>query len=134
MTEGKIEKAKKDTEVLIAPIVRVFHDSLLEVYIKGFIDGIESSEPSEEDAERILAEEEKSLVKLKKDAILQKKLKPEEFSVRVWNVLKAMDVYTLSDMISHTQMDYIRQRNFGRVCLVEVIEYAHKYGYEIKTK
>ena len=134
MTEGKIEQAKKDAESLIAPIVRVFHTSLFEVYMKGFLDGLKSYEPSEEDAERILAEEEESLVKLKKDAILQKKLKPEEFSVRVWNVLKAMDVYTLSDMISHTQTDYISQRNFGRVCLVEVIGYAHKYGYEIKTK
>jgi len=134
MAEGKIEQAKKDAESLIAPIVSVFHTSLFEVYMKGFLDGLKSSEPLEEDAECIFTEEGQSLVKLKKDAILQKKLKPEEFSVRVWNVLKAMDVYTLSDMIGYTQMDYIRQRNFGRVCLAEVIDYAHKYGYEIKTK
>lgn len=134
MTEGKIEQAKKDAEGLIAPIARVFHESLLEVYMKGFIDGLKSSEPLEKDAECIFTEEEQPLVKLKKDAILQKKLKPEEFSVRVWNVLKAMDVYTLSDMIVHTQMDYIMQRNFGRACLDEVIDYAHKFGYEIKMK
>lgn len=150
MNESGFEKARKDAESVLEPVVMTLKKSILEIYMKGFIDGVRASEPSEEELNNILAKEEEFLslvsseeigkikegvsVKLKKDAILQKRLKPEEFSVRVWNVLRSMEVNTLGDMVNHTQMDYIRQRNFGRVCLVEVIGYAHKYGYEIKIK
>lgn len=132
MTESKIEQARKDAEGLIAPIVRVFHDSLFEVYMKGFLDGLKLYEPLEEDAKRRLAEEDQPLVKLKKDAILQKKLRPEEFSVRVWNVLRAMDVCTLGDIVKHNAIDFLKQRNFGKVCFNEVKGYVAEYGYKIE--
>ena len=132
MTEGKIKQARIDAEATIEPMVRVFHDSLFEVYMKGFMDGLKSSEPIKEEASRILSEEQETLVKLKKDAILQKKLKQEEFYVRVWNVLKAMDIYTLGDIVKHNAIDFLKQRNFGKVCFNEVNDYVAKYGYKIE--
>lgn len=122
MTEEQVKKAREDVEVLIAPAMKMIHDFMIDVYMSGFTDCMNE----------YVTDEDKVLVKLKKDAILQKRLDQSDFSTRLWNTLRAMDVRTLGDIIKHSQLEYMKYRNFGIVCLGELQRYARKYGYEIK--
>jgi DNA-directed RNA polymerase alpha subunit len=122
MTEEQVKKAREDAEALIAPFMKEMHDRMVDFYMAGFTDCMRE----------YVSEEDLSLVRLKKDAILQKRLDQSDFSTRLWNTLRAMDVYTLGDIIKHSQLEYMKYRNFGIVCLGELQRYARKYGYEIK--
>ena len=74
------------------------------------------------------------LVKLKPDAILKRRLKQEEFSVRVWRTLKDLNIETLGDILQVREKFYLNQKGFGIKRLNELREYVKRFGYELKEK
>lgn len=125
MKESEFIAAQKQAEEKLEPVLRFLHNSLIEVYMQGFVAGLGVSE------ERL---DNDSLVRLKQDAILQRRLKPEDFSVRLWNVLKAYDIKTLGDIIKHTKLDFLRMRNLGKTSLFELMDFVKQFGYEIRNE
>lgn len=65
------------------------------------------------------------------DAALKVKIEEFEFSTRTLNVLTRMGIITFADMIAVSQSTYLREDNFGRKCLSELIDVADRYGYRI---
>ena len=72
------------------------------------------------------------LVRLKPNAILKRRLKQEDFSVRTWNCLIAADIKTLGDMISYSRLDYLRLRSLGKKSLTEIEDYVTQFGFSLK--
>lgn len=140
MKESDIIRIRAKAEEKAEPVVRIFRHALIEFYVEGFINGVQSTE-DEEAATRRLTEEEEALkdndepvVSLKPGAILKRRLRKEEFSTRAWNVLQYMDVRTLGDMVSHSRTDYLKIKSIGKKTLKEIVDYAQRYGYDFNYK
>ena len=72
------------------------------------------------------------LVRLKPDAVLKRRLKQEDFSVRAWKTLKVLNIETLGDILQVSEKFYLSQKGFGKNCLNELKEYVERFGYELK--
>lgn len=60
--------------------------------------------------------------------LLKTKLTELELSVRALNCLKAADVYTLGNLVSHHRHDLLKFRNFGKKSLTELEELLEAKG------
>lgn len=67
------------------------------------------------------------------DEFLKLPLSVFEFSVRTNNVFAAQNCQNIGDLISLTKSDLLRQPNFGRKSLKEVIESLDRYGLKLAT-
>jgi DNA-directed RNA polymerase subunit alpha len=52
---------------------------------------------------------------------LMTKLQDLEISVRALNCLKAVDIETIADLVSHKKEELMKLRNFGKKSLTEVV-------------
>lgn len=143
MTEEKIVKAHAAAELDVEPLLRIFKHTLIETYVKGFLKGMESTEDEDAALKRLKEEaeafasgivpiDEEPIVKLKPDAILKRRLKQEEFSVRAWRTLKNLNIETLGDILQVSEKFYLSQKGFGINCLNELREFVKQFGYELK--
>ncbi|MFN3270362.1 MAG: DNA-directed RNA polymerase subunit alpha C-terminal domain-containing protein [Candidatus Kapaibacteriota bacterium] len=53
-----------------------------------------------------------------------------EISVRAYNCLKANNIKTLGDIVSYTEQELLKLKNFGKKSLKELEEIVHQYGLE----
>lgn len=145
MTEGTIAKVRAAAELEVEPLLRIFKQTLIDTYVKGFLKGIESMEDEgaaskrlNEEAEALQSDalpiDDEPIVKLKPDAILKRRLKQEEFSVRVWHVFEKLNIETLGDILEVSERYYLQQRCFGINSLYELRKYVKRFGYELKEK
>ena len=145
LTEKDIIKARAAAELEVEPLLRIFKQTLIESYIKGFMKGMESKEDAGVAMKRLVAEaealeggatptNEEPCVKLKPDAILKRRLKKEDFPSRVWQILKVLNIETLGDILQVSERFYLSQRNFGIGSLFVLRKYVRQFGYELKEK
>lgn len=142
MTEEMIVKARAAAELEVEPLFRVFKQTLIETYMKGFMKGMESAE-NEDAALKRLNEEalssgaepiEEPKVRLKPDAILKRRLKQEEFNTKVWRTLVMLNCETLGDILQVSERFYLSQRGFGMGSLNVLRKYVKQFGYKLKEK
>ena len=50
--------------------------------------------------------------------------------VRVLNVTKAADIYTIGDLVQYSKLDMIKFRNFGKKSLMQLDDFIHEMGLE----
>ncbi len=62
--------------------------------------------------------------------VLQIRIEELEISVRAYNCLKTNNIKTLGDLVSHSESELLKLRNFGRKSLQELSEIIHSYGLE----
>lgn len=74
-------------------------------------------------------EEKQELVKT-----LEKPIDVLELSVRSQNCVKAIDIEVIGDLVSRTEADILRTRNFGKKSLNEIKEKLEKYGLSLGMK
>lgn len=144
MKEENYILARAVAEVTIEPMLRIIKQSLIEAYMKGFLSGAESTEGKDaavqrpnDEAEAFANREvpkEESLVRLKRDAILKRKLRVEDFNARVWNTLSFLGITTLGELLQHDEKFYRQQRNFGEGSLNIIKKFVKQFGYELKKK
>lgn len=145
MTDEKIVKARASAEMEIEPLLRIFKHMLIETYIRGFMKGMESMEDEDAALKRLKEEaealssgaepiDEEPKVRLKPDAILKRRLKKEEFSVRVWRTLRELNCETLGDILQVSERFYLSQKGIGINSLKELKEYVKRFGYKLKEK
>ena len=122
MTEERIVKARAVAELECEPLFRVFKQTLIETYMKGFAKGLECAENGKTALQRLNEEAEalvrrfqieEPLVKLKPDAILKRRLKQEDFNTKVWRTLMELHIETLGDILQVSEKFYLSQRGFG---------------------
>ncbi|MCX7908562.1 MAG: DNA-directed RNA polymerase subunit alpha [Ignavibacteria bacterium] len=53
-----------------------------------------------------------------------------EISVRAYNCLKTNNIKTLGDIVSYTEQDLLKLKNFGKKSLKELEEIVHQFGLE----
>lgn len=53
-----------------------------------------------------------------------------EISVRAYNCLKSNNLKTLGDIVSHTEQELLKLKNFGKKSLKELEEIVHQHGLE----
>lgn len=142
MTEKQIANVRAEAEL---EVERFFKLTLVEVYMKGFMRGLESAEDENialkrlnEEAEALASGaepiDEEPRVRLKPDAILKRRLKQEEFSVRVWRTLKELNIETLGDILQVSEKFYQSQKGFGETSLRELRHYVKNFGFKLKEK
>ena len=56
-----------------------------------------------------------------------------DLSVRASNCLKRANIYTLADLVNHTEDDLSKIRNLGRKSIDEIIEKLGTEGYDLRT-
>ena len=145
MTEEKIVKARAAVELEIEPLLRIFKQTLIETYMKGFVRGLESSEDEDAALKRLNEEaealasgaepiDEEPKVRLKPDAILKRRLKQDEFKPKVWRMLKELNCDTLGDILQISEKFYLRQKGIGINSLNELKEHVKRFGYKLKEK
>lgn len=143
MTEENIVKARAVAEMEIEPLFRVFKQTLIETYMKGFMKGLEGAEDENaalqrlnEEAEALVRRSpiEESLVKLKHEAILKRRLRQEDFNTRVWRTLVMLDIETLGDILQVSERFYLSQKGFGKGSLNVLRNFVKKFGYKLKEK
>lgn len=142
MKEGDIIKARAAAEIAIEPLFRIIKQTLIETYMNGFMKGVESTEDVGMATKRLIEEAdafesgavptEELLVRLKPDAILKRRLKEEEFSVRVWRTLKELNIETLGDILQVSEKFYLSQKGFGKGSLYVLRKYVKQFGYNLK--
>lgn len=144
MTEGKIVKARAAAEFEVEPLFRVFKQTLIETYMKGFMRGLESAEDEDAALQRLNKEAEafeglavpieEPLVRLKPDAILKRRLRQEDFNTKVWRTLVMLDCHTLGDILQISEKFYLSQQGFGMGSLNVLRRYVKQFGYKLKEK
>lgn len=145
MTEGTIAKVRAAAELEVEPLLRIFKQTLIDTYVKGFLKGIESMEDEGAASKRLNKEvealqsgalpiDDEPIVKLKPDAILKRHLKQEEFSVRVWRTLKDLNIETLGDILQVSEKMYLSRKSFGINSLNDLRDYVKRFGYKLKEK
>lgn len=144
MTEEKIVKARAAAEFEVEPLFRVFKQTLVETYMKGFMRGLESAEDEDATLQRLNKEAEalegvavpieEQLVRLKPDAILKRKLRQKDFNTKVWRTLVMLDCHTLGDILQISEKFYLSQPYFGKASLNILREYVKQFGYKLKEK
>ena len=56
-----------------------------------------------------------------------------DLSVRASNCLKRANIYTLGDLMTHTEDDLAKIRNLGKKSVDEIIDKLKDYGYDLKS-
>ena len=54
-------------------------------------------------------------------------------SIRCLNALRAAGIETIADLLSFSEEQLIRYRNFGKISLLEVKEFLKKHGFELRV-
>jgi DNA-directed RNA polymerase subunit alpha len=57
-----------------------------------------------------------------------------EFTVRTYNCLKAEQIYTVADLVVHTENELIRVPNLGKKSLEEIKEVLGKYSLRLSME
>lgn len=158
MKESDFIKKRAEAELKAEPLVRIFRQSLIEMYMKGYTDALEDTY-NEKAAEKRLVEEaealaespdlsavrqvakelnavkvqeEEPLVRLKPNAILKRRLHPnDDFSTRTSSVIKSHDIKTLGDIIKYSEADFLTMRGCGKVCLNEIKKFVGGFGLKL---
>ena len=60
--------------------------------------------------------------------LLNNKLTDQDLSVRAINCLKAADIETFADLVSHQKSELMKFRNFGKKSMTEIEELVNKHG------
>lgn len=134
MIEGKAIEARAAAEKNIEPLLRVVKHALIELFMSGFFKGLEACEKSEEELAEMLRQEEEALANTEEPPVLKRKVRQDEFSVRVWNVFTELKITTLGDIVSRSRIDFLSHKGFGKTCLLEVERYVGSFGYKLKTR
>lgn len=145
MIEEKIVKARAAAELELEPLFRIFKQTLIETYMKGFMRGLESAEDKNVSLQRLNEEaealangavpiDEEPKVRLKPDAILKRRLKQEEFNTKVWRTLVMLNCETLGDILQVSERFYLSQKGFGMGSLNVLRKYVNQFGYKLKEK
>ena len=61
------------------------------------------------------------------------KIEVLDLSVRASNCLKRANIYTIADLLEHTEDDLAKIRNLGKKSVDEIIEKLRDYGYNLKS-
>ncbi|MDA2925532.1 DNA-directed RNA polymerase subunit alpha [Acidobacteria bacterium AH-259-L09] len=80
----------------------------------------------EEEAEMLEAEEEQELVAMNQS--LTKSVEELELSVRSYNCLKNADIQSIGDLVTKTEAEMLKTKNFGRKSLNEIKEILADMG------
>lgn len=145
MKEEQFVKERAEAEKVIEPLLHIFKQTLIETYMKRVMKGLEIAEDGESSLSRLNEEadalasgarvkEEEPLVRLKRDAILKRRLKQEEFNTKVWRTLVMLNIETLGDILQVSERFYLSQRGFGKTSLNVLRDYVKRFGYELKEK
>ena len=67
------------------------------------------------------------------ESILTKKLVDCDISVLTLNCLKSEDIETVGDLARHHKTDFLKVRNFGKKCLIELDDFLDELGLEWGT-
>ena len=67
---------------------------------------------------------------LKMRQLLNTKLTDQDLSVRAINCLKAADIETFADLVSHQRGELLKFRNFGKKSMSEIESLVEKHGLE----
>lgn len=144
MKEEMIVKARAAAELEVEPLFRIFKQTLVETFMKGFMKGMEIMEDEDADLKRLNEEAEalasgaepieEPKVRLKPDAILKRRLKQEEFNTKVWRTLVMLNCETLGDILQVSERFYLSQRGFGMGSLNVLRKYVKQFGYKLKEK
>lgn len=126
MIEGKAIEARAAAEKNIEPLLRVVKHALIELFMSGFVKGLEACDKSEYELAEMPRQEE--------SPVLKRKVRQDEFSVRVWNVFTELKITTLGDIVSRSRIDFLSHKGFGKNCLLEVERYVGSFGYKLKTR
>ena len=62
------------------------------------------------------------------DDMLLKPISEFEFSVRTWNCMQSMGIKYVGELVSKSERDLLKRKNFGRKSLNEVKEVLSQYG------
>ena len=143
MLAEKIVKARAAAELEVEPLFRILKQTFVEVYMKGFMRCMESVEDKaslqrlNEEAEALEGESlqiDEPMVTLKPDAILKRRLRRDEFPLRVWRTLENLNIETLGDILQVSETFYLSQPHFGKGSLNVLRNYVKKFGYKLKEK
>jgi DNA-directed RNA polymerase subunit alpha len=64
--------------------------------------------------------------------IVSRKVDDMNISVRLYNCLKNQGIETIDQILEKSVMDFLRIRNFGKMCLYELDEELKELGLELK--
>lgn len=141
MIEGIISKVRTDAET---EVERVFKHVLVELYMKGFLRGLECAEDKDVELRRLTEEaealeggavrKERPLERLKPDAILKRRLNKADFNTKVWRTLNELNCETLGDILQISEKFYLSRRGFGMGSLNVLRKYVKQFGYKLKDK
>lgn len=67
-------------------------------------------------------------MKMKDESILSMPIELMDVSVRLRNCLKAADCKTVGDVVKHDKIHFIKQRNFGKRSLSELIAFLEDHN------
>ncbi|MDD3534569.1 MAG: DNA-directed RNA polymerase subunit alpha [Candidatus Cloacimonetes bacterium] len=68
-----------------------------------------------------------------KERILQMSVKEIELTVRAANCLESANINTIGDLVSKTEAEMLKFRNFGKKSLEEIVQKLKKYDLELGT-
>jgi DNA-directed RNA polymerase subunit alpha len=80
----------------------------------------------EETVEPLVQEEDEERARIR--ALLQKSVEEMELSVRSSNCLRAAEISTLAELVSKTEPEMLKYRNFGRKSLKEIADVLSSMG------
>ena len=92
---------------------------LIKDHMSIFINFEETSEVSEEPAERVMNQ---------MNEVLNRSVDEMELSVRSYNCLKNANISSIGDLVQKTEADMLRTKNFGRKSLNEIKEILTQMG------
>lgn len=133
MLEEKLVKARAAAELEAEPLFRIIKQTLIEVYMKGFMNGLTCFDENRQSTQ--LSEsptDDGPMVMLKPDAILKRRLRRDEFPLRVWRTLENLNIETLGDILQVSETFYLSQPHFGKGSLNVLRNYVKKFGYKLK--
>lgn len=143
--EGKFKEAEGEATALFESLLPNIRKAFVDAYMRGFTRGLESAECGETALARLNDEYEaiangaapidgEPRVRLKKDAILKRKLRRDEFPARVWRAFQELNIETLGDILEVSEAFYLNMPNFGMGSLNMIRLYVRKYGYKLREK
>ena len=138
MTAEQEIKARVQAELDLEPLIKVLRQTLIECYVEGFFKGLQwkeenDQEPLQQNNKEEVPQEE-PLVRLKPNAILKRRLRPDEFPTRVWNTFVDLNIKTLGDILDCSEMFYLGRSKFGMGSLNAIKKYVESFGYKLRKK
>ncbi len=109
-----------------ALILKASRSSLADRYLEL---GSVADAESEKVVEKVI-----KFAKLTTEQFLDTETRHLDFSQRTTNCLLNADIRTGADLVRRTPRDLMGTKNFGRVCLQEVVQYLSEYGLELRVE